>query len=257
LAAGWRATEGWANAAVARFDDPAVGAVVPVAVSADDRSRVVAAGVRRTAGGRCCRNLPGRGRDRIEGFTAGSITAPAAPELEAGFWRADVLNGVGFSTTCGDPLAAADMSATLACGGDTVVLEPECRVVAGPTAAHCSRYQEGLRSERLFWRALAAEPVAAALAAHLGEIARHSLAVAPFGTLPMLAGRLTALVQFGSCMRRTRELEALKSQAGRRPAGADDGRTLRIDRGHSLPGRHARRGVEATEAADQPLRRSA
>ena len=68
---------------------------------------------------------------------------------------------------------------------------------------------------------------------------------APFGTLPMLAGRLTALVQFGSCMRRTRELEALKSQSGRRPIeqgnGDAEGRTLRIDAGHPLPTRRSGR----------------
>ncbi len=258
LAAGWRATEGWADAALAQFDDPAVGAVVPMAVAADDRSRLVSAGVRRTAGGRCCRNQPARGRDRLESFTGGAIHAPAAPELEAGFWRADVLHGVGFSTACGDALAAADMSATLACGGDRVVLEPSSKVVAGPTAVHGSRYEEGLRSERLFWRSLAAEPVAAALVAHLAEVTRHAMATAPFGTLPMLAGRLTALAQFGSCMARTRQLEALKSRAGRRQAGTEEGRTLRIDEGHSLPGRrHGRRAVEAAEGLEQPLRRSA
>lgn len=258
LAAGWRATEGWADAAVAQFDDPAVGAVVPMAVAADDRSRVVAAGIRRTGGGRCCRNLPGRGRDRLDASGGIGIHQPSAPELEAGFWRADVLNGVGFSTACGDPLAAADMSAALACADDRVVLEPESRVVAGPSATHGSRYQEGLRAERLFWRSLAAEPVVGALVAHVAEIARHAVATAPFGTLSMLAGRLTALVQFGSCMRRTRELEALKSKAGRQQVSDDDGRTLRIDTGHSLPGRRpGRRAAEVADGVEQPLRRSA
>lgn len=262
LAAGWRATEGWADAALARFDDPSVAAVVPVAVAADDRSRVVAAGVRRTSGGRGLRNLPGRGRDRLDGFTATSVTSPSAPELEAGFWRADVLNGTGFSTACGDALAAADMSAALACAGETVALEPASRVVAGPSAAHASKYDEGVRAERLFWRSLAAEPVAGALVAHLAEVARHALASAPFGTLPMLAGRLTALVQFGSCMRRTRELEAIKSRASRqvteRAVGEGEGRTLRIDAGHGLPGRRTGRRPAATgEGVEQPLRRSA
>ena len=263
LAAGWRATEGWADAAVARFDDPSVGAVVPVAVAANDRGRVVAAGVRRTAGGRCLRIVPGRGREQLEGFGAESVASPSAPELEAGFWRADVLNDVGFATACGDALAAADMSAALACAGDCVVLEPESHVVAGPTVTHGSKYQEGVRAERLFWRSLAAEPVVAALVSHAAEVARHAMACAPFGTLPMLAGRLTALVQFGSCMRRTRELEALKSQSGRRPIeqgnGDAEGRTLRIDAGHPLPTRRSGRrpATDGTVGAEQPLRRSA
>lgn len=257
LAAGWRATEGWAEAALECFADPAVGAVAPVAVAADDRGRVVSAGVRRTGGGRCLRNVPGRGRDRLDAFESDSVAAPSAPELEAGFWRADVLNGSGFSTTCGDALASADMSAALACAGDCVVLETGSRVVAGPCAARGSSYQEGLRAERLFWRSLAAEPVAGALLAHVGEIARHAMAAAPFGTLPMLAGRMTTLVQFGSCMRRTRELEALKSQASWRSGGRSTGdaerRTLRIDTGHALPGRRP----QVADGATQPLRRSA
>ena len=262
LAAGWRATEGWADAALAHFSDPAVGAVVPVAVAATDRGQVVSAGVRRNGGGRCQRNVPARGRSQLASFTADTVASPNAPELEAGFWRTDVVAGVGFATACGDALAAADMSAALACAGDCVVLEPSSLVVAGPGVAHRSKFREGLHAERLFWRSLAAEPVAAALVAHMVEVARNAVATAPFGTLPMLAGRLTALVQFGACMRRTRELESLKSRAGRRTGGQDDAgdmgeRTLRIDTGHPLPSRRHGRWTGVADGADQPLRRSA
>jgi hypothetical protein len=261
LAAGWRATEGWADAAMSRFEDPTVGAVVPVAISADDRSRVVSAGVRRTRGGRCLRNVPGRGRERLDDFMAESVMLPSAPELEAGFWRADILDSLGFATACGDAFAAADMSAGLVCAGDCVVLETGSRVVAGQSVSRGSKYQEGVHAERLFWRSLAAEPVAGALVAHLAEVIRHAMATAPFGTLPMLAGRLTTLVQFGSCMRRTRQLEAIKSRSsrriGERPTGDGDRRTLRIDEGHALPARRPGRRIGEAAEGSSKLRRSA
>ena len=51
LAAGWRATEGWTDLPMERFEDDDVGAVVPLGVAADDRERVVSAGVRCAVGG--------------------------------------------------------------------------------------------------------------------------------------------------------------------------------------------------------------
>ncbi len=259
LAAGWRATEGWAEAATARFADPAVAAVVPLAVAADDRSRVVAAGVRRTSGGRSVTVGPARGGERIAAGEAFRCEGrdPAAPLVEAGFWRADAL-GSGFAKACGDRLAAADMAALLTCSGETVVVESSCRVVAGPGVRPASSFLEGMRAERLFWRSLAAEPLLAGLVSHAIEIARHAVATAPLGTLPMLAGRLATLMQFGSCLSRTRQLEAAKSRAAdrARQAAADPAeRTIRIDSGHALPGRPRRPDIEP--GRESPLRRSA
>ena len=84
LAAGWKATEGWADAALPHFDDPNVAAVAPVGVAADDRGRVVAAGVRRTAGGRGVsirfgpRRWRRRRRPRSRPASGGSMFCPAA-----------------------------------------------------------------------------------------------------------------------------------------------------------------------------------
>jgi hypothetical protein len=267
LRAGWRATDGWADAALERFADPDVIAVVPLTVAAGDRGRVVAAGVRRTSGGRSMVNVPARRDQRIETVAATSVAAPGAPALEAGFWRAEAVPASGFSKACGDRLAAADMAAAVACMGDTVVVEPACQVVEGPATKRRSWFTEGLHAERLFWRSLAGEQPIAALMAHVGEVIRHAVAAAPLGTLPMLAGRLACLMQFGSCLGRARELNALQAEAGaRRRAAADDSgsRIVRIDAAHATVGRPQRRGVAvagsvspAVEGRDSSLRRSA
>ena len=266
LRAGWRATDGWAEAARERFVDPDVTAVVPLTVAAGDRGRVVAAGVRRTSGGRNVVNAPVRRDQRIDSFKPTSVAQPAAPALEAGFWRAEAVPASGFSKACGDRLAAADMAAAVACLGDLVVVEPTCQVVEGPATKRGSWFNEGLHAERLFWRSLAAEQPIAALVAHVGEVVRHAMAAAPLGTLPMLAGRLACLMQCGSCLGRARELNALQAEAGaRRRAAADDagGQIVRIDAGHATgrpkrqPAAVAGSVVPAGDGRDSTLRRSA
>ncbi len=261
LAAGSRATDGWADAAMARFDDPSVSAVVPVGVHANDRGRVVSAGIRRTAGGRSVAIGPPKATDRIESFRPEAIATPSAPSLEAGFWRATVLRDGGFASACGDDLAAADMAATLSCAGLSVVLEPKCRVVWGPTPKRSPAFLAGMHAELLFWRSLPAHATLPALASHAAEIVRHAAASAPLGTVPMLLGRLMALVQFGRCIPRTKQLRSLLAQ---RPQPREQQpRTVRIDSGHALPSRPRRVGEPVTSvpsdssARELPLRRSA
>ena len=243
LAGGWRATEGWTDRAVERFDDRSVGAVVPLGVSATDSDQMVCTGIRRTLGGRSRSLAPARRGARLP--------RPSAPALEAGFWRADVLaQAAGFSAACGDANAAADMAALLTCAGLDVVVEPASRIVWGPSRRRTSAFLAGLHAERLFWRSLAADAIVPALVAHAIEIVRHAAARAPLGTLPMLAGRLAAFVQFGSNMSRTRLLRDAQRQAA--AANKDPApRTLRIDAPHAFP------AAPHVPAETAPLKRSA
>lgn len=241
LAAGWRATEGWTTGPLARFDDDATAAVVPLSVAADDHTRAVAAGIRCRRGGRRVDVSPGRGTPR-----------PHGPALEAGFWRTSFLReaGPGFSTACGDSCADADMAVALSRSGQTVVFDESSRVVAGPRRSHKGAFLAGLHAERLFWRSIAGQFVPWAIAAHAVEVARHALARAPLGTLPLLAGRLVALMQFGSYLPRYRQLRGLMIAAREEPT-TDGLQTIRIDGPHwAMPA--PKRRPEAT-----PLRRSA
>lgn len=239
LAAGWRATDDWTDGPLACFVDEATAAVVPLTLAAADEARPCTAGIRCGRGGRRIEVRPGRG--------------PAhAPALEAGFWRTEFLRqaGPGFATACGDGCADADMAVAVMRSGRTVVCDESSRVVAGPPRRRPGAFAAGLHAERLFWRSIAGQSLPWALAAHVAEVARHAFVRAPFGTLPMLAGRLVALMQFGAYLPRYRQLRALM-EAERPGSTLDDVPTIRIDGPHpALPAPKRRPDVA-------PLRRSA
>lgn len=253
LAAGWRATSGWTDGAVERFADGETAAVVPLSVSAADHDRVVGAGIRYGRGGRRIAIAPRKAAANVAKVAAAGIE-PHGPTIEAGFWRSDVLRqvGPGFSTACGDSCADADMAESVARTGLSVVLEPSSRVVAGQ--ARVGRKQPfvaGLHAERLFWRSMQGRPIVSSLVMHGVEIVRHAIARAPLGTLPMLAGRAVAMMQFGSYLARYRQLRGLV-QAQAEQQARDESRTIRIDSAHSAAGRPKSRRPETV-----PLRRSA
>jgi hypothetical protein len=260
LAAGWRATEGWTDGPMARFEDDDVGAVVPLGMAAEDRDRVVSAGVRCAVGGRridVAADTARRRKDRAA-ITAAESYAPQGPVLEAGFWRADVfeMTGRGFTTACGDRTADADMAVTLSRSGRSVVLDRHSQVVAPATGAKSGRrpgaFAEGLHAERLFWRSMAGSSVVVAVVMHVVEIVRHTVARAPLGTLPMLAGRAVGLLQMGFYVPRYVQLRRVMRQASLGAAGraVAERPTIRIDGPHpGLARPHDR------EAA--PLRKSA
>lgn len=263
LAAGWRATEGWTDLPMERFEDDGVGAVVPLGVAADDHDRVVSAGVRCAVGGRridVAADTKWRRAKAADCPPAGA-TVPQGPVLETGFWRSDVLElaGRGFTTACGDTVADADMAITLSRSGRRVVVEPHSQVIvpAAVTRKVRSRsFAAGLHAERLFWRSVAGSSFLAALVMHGVEIVRHAFARAPLGTLPMLVGRAVALLQFGSYVSRYLQLRHVIKQAagsGHTPHGVGERQTIRIDGPHAGAGRPRQRGTQ--ESA--PLRKSA
>jgi hypothetical protein len=262
LAAGWRATEGWTDLPLERFEDDDVGAVVPLGVAADDRDHVVSAGVRCAVGGRridVAADTRWRQAKAAECPPSGA-SVPQGPVLETGFWRSDVLElaGRGFTTVCGDASADADMAITLSRSGRRVVVEAHSQVIA-PAAAGRARarsFAAGLHAERLFWRSVAGSSILPALILHAVEIVRHAAARAPLGTLPMLLGRAVALLQFGAYVSRYIQLRNVIRQAagqGRGQTDAEERPTIRIDDAHAGLGRPRQR----PEPESAPLRKSA
>ncbi len=252
LAAGWRATEGWAEGPLGRFDHDETAAVVPLTMAAEDHDRVVAAGIRYGRGGR---RMPVLISKRQATASAVATAArPHGPALEAGFWRADFLRqaGPGFSTFCGDSCADADMAVAAVRGRRRVELDCSSRVVSGQSQPQRkASFLAGLHAERLFWRSIAGQSLPLAIVMHLVEVVRHSLARAPFGTLPMLTGRFVALLQFGSYLPRYRQLLALIEDS-RDAADLSGSPTIRIDDPHAAIGR-----PKGSLPAGAPLRRSA
>ena len=195
---------------------------------------------------------------RVQGFNEDDYPSPSGPTLEAGFWSRQMIDRLpfGFCPACGDEYADADMAVSLQATGGHVVFEPTSKIIA---AAERHRpqpaFKAGLYGERLFWRSIAAEPLPQSLVFHVVEILRHAVVRAPLGTLPVLAGRLVALLQFGIYIPRFRELSALiqGSTTGKHATNqtvAGPSRLLRHDEGHAHIGRlHRSRRL--------PLKRSA
>jgi hypothetical protein len=267
LAAGWRATEGWTDLPMSHFEDDGVGAVVPLGVAAEDRERVVSAGVRYAVGGR---RIDVAADTRWKQAKAAAcppagVAAPQGPVLENGFWRSDVLGmaGHGFATVCGDSTADADMAVTLARSGRRVVLEPHSRVVASAKTSRVRprSFVAGLHAERLFWRSLAGASILPALVMHLVEVVRHAAVRAPLGTVPMLVGRAVALLQFGMYVPRYLQLQRVIRQGAKGVATAaravDEQETIRIDGAHPVVGRPRTRDRDQELGRSASLRKSA
>jgi len=272
LAAGWKATPGWTERALALFADDTVGAVSPVAVATDDPDRIVSRGVRYKRGGRrVLLKRAGAGPVGADGRVGARRSAVVeGPRIEAGFWRGGLVRDVrgGVSTVCGSRLADVDLAVEMAARGVVARVAEDARVVAGVEPGREGAFRAGLHGERLFWRSLAGRSLVPALLLHAVEILRHAVVAAPVGTLPMLFGRLVAALQVGSYLPRYRRLLALQAEsaaAEQTAAGGDNagsigvereaGVTIRIDRGSDLlTGPHRTRdGVQES----RPLRKSA
>jgi hypothetical protein len=151
------------------------------------------------------------------------------------------------------------MAITLSRSGLRVVLESYSHVIAPVATSGRVRtrsFAAGLHAERLFWRSVAGSSFLPTLVMHIVEVVRHAVARAPLGTLPMLVGRMVAVLQFGSYVSRYLQLRQVIRQAAdsaRVRQRDEDRQTIRIDDSHAGVGRPRHRA--ASEAA--PLRKSA
>ncbi len=127
IAAGFEATPGWAEAALARFAEADVAAVAPVVVDRDHPQRILSAGLRWTAAGSIGRIAAGKRLDRF----AANDRALCGPELAVAFYRRDVLETVESLQHYGSDLAAAtDLALALRKAGYRAVQEPACVTTA-------------------------------------------------------------------------------------------------------------------------------
>ena len=197
IAAGFEATPGWADAALARFAEPDVAAVAPVVVDRDHPERILSAGLRWTAAGSIGRIAAGKRLDRF----AANDRVLCGPELAAAFYRRDVLETVEGLQHYGSELAAAtDLALALRKAGYRAVQEPGCVTTAtGELLASGGAWREGLASERLFRRWAAVPGWKRSWAAHAGLVALECLQfpLRP-SILARLAGRFWATLGFGA-----------------------------------------------------------
>ena len=150
IAAGFEATPGWADLALARFAEPGVAAVAPVIVDRGNPDRILSAGLRWTAAGSIGRIAAGKRLDRF----AANDRILCGPELAVAFYRRDVLETTDILRYHGMELAAAiDLALAMRKTGYRAVQEPACVTTAtGDLFAAGGAWREGVASERLFRR---------------------------------------------------------------------------------------------------------
>jgi len=188
LPCGIQAWEGWCEAALARFDDPGVGVVVPLLLDAEHRWRVVSAGATYQRWGRVCRMRRQRAaRPRRDVLPD--------PEFPVAFYRKSALEQVDpLSSRCGRRLATAALGLALQAAGYGCVFEPASRMAACKARAQReSAVARGWTAERLFWQQLPAKGRGKWIAAHALLVAAET---AGGGMRPSrfleLVGRLAA-----------------------------------------------------------------
>lgn len=232
LASGCQVSEGWADAALARFGDRRVASVAPLVWDAEQPKRIFAAGVGYRAAGR--RYRVGQGLEELDRQTQQAVVGPCA---FAAFYRKGALDFVGgLSTHLAPQQADADLALILRHAGFTVTIEPRARVVASREAdPGTSSFRQAAGEERLFWRNWTGAGRGQALAAHAGLVAVELVRSFPRPRmLAQLAGRLWASGGIVTAARHRRALVELGVRAVR-PTAA--GEHTRIDRSHDAPAR--------------------
>lgn len=191
LTCGCEVSEGWTEAAVACFEDARVAAVAPLVIQADDRDRVLAAGLGYSPGGQTFHREQGRRAVLIR-----DLADVTAPHPAAAFYRRSALESAGgFPGQWSLPLATLDLALTFDSLGLDVVLEPQSAVAAPPLCDPVpGAFRRSLEAERFYWR-WSGQSKRTSLVAHVGHVTADCLAgFANLSVFARTAGRLVGLL---------------------------------------------------------------
>jgi GT2 family glycosyltransferase len=200
---------GWAEAALAWFADPAVGAVAPLTLQHSDggEPRIDSAGDRYFVGG-----VAGK---RGRGEPVGPEHLRARPVFGASassafYRRSAFLSAGGFPEEFGAYFEDVDLAFRLHWVGYRVMYEPASRVRHRVSASYgrpCRGLleQQARNEERVFWRNLPGRLLWRALPLHLAVLAAKAWRRWRAGELrPWLCGKLRLLGEAGDVLRRRR-----------------------------------------------------
>jgi GT2 family glycosyltransferase len=206
-------TAGWAEAALAWFARPEVGAVAPLVLRWPTRDgeppHIDSAGDRYFVGGIAGKR--GHGEPlREEHLQARPVFGACGA---AAFYRRESVLAVGcFPERFGAYFEDVDLSFRLHWAGLTVMYEPAARVRHRESASYGRPgwrllAQQSRNEERVFWRNLPAGMLLRALPLHLAVVAAKAWRRCCEGELlPFLLGRLGVLAEVGELLRHRRRL---------------------------------------------------
>jgi GT2 family glycosyltransferase len=219
-------TAGWAQAALAGFEDPRVAAVAPLVLclrppTGEGTSRqgpllIDSAGDRYYLGGIAGK----RGRGEALGAAYLRRCRVFGASASSAFYRRQALLEVGgFPESFGAYFEDVDLSFRLHWAGYDVLFEPASRVWHRVSASYGRPRrrlleQQSCNEERVFWRNLPARTLARALPRHAAVLAAKAWRRWQHGGLaPFLCGRLRVLREAPALMRHRRRLRNLGQPA--------------------------------------------
>jgi len=222
-------TAGWAEAAVARFDDAGVAAVAPLVLSGSpDQAgppRIDSAGDRYFAGGIAGK----RGHGQLLGPDYLGARPVFGASASSAFYRRDLVLALGgFPEHFGAYFEDVDLAFRLHWAGYRIVYEPLARVWHLGAASHgrtdrCLLAQQARNEERVFWRNLPRGRLLRALPWHLAVLAAKAWRRWRQGELlPFLTGRLSVLGEWGELLGHRRQLQRSCRNADSRRWGVEE-----------------------------------
>jgi GT2 family glycosyltransferase len=199
---------GWAQAGLACFDDPSIGAVAPLVLQwpgGDTReSRIDSAGDRYSVGGVAGK----RGHGRALSATYLRRTRVFGASASSAFYRRSALNQAGgFPESFKAYFEDIDLAFRLHWSGFDILYEPASRVLHHVGSSYGKPAdelleQQSCNEERVFWRNLPGRLLLRSLPAHAAVIAAKAWRRWRAGELnPFLRGRFRALRELSSMSR--------------------------------------------------------
>jgi GT2 family glycosyltransferase len=213
-------TAGWAQAALAWFQRPDVGAVAPLVLcwpgGEPGKARIDSAGDRYDRGGVAGKHGHGAvlSREHLRPRRVFGASASSA------FYRREALRRIGgFPQAFGAYFEDVDLSFRLHRAGFAVICEPASRVLHHVSASHGRTNpkllaQQSRNEELVFWRNLPSRTLWGVLPWHLAVLAGKGLRRWREGMfLPFLRGRISAWMNFVQLLRHRQSLQALGPDA--------------------------------------------
>jgi GT2 family glycosyltransferase len=206
---------GWADAALAWFNDPTIGAVAPLVLTWPDGRTIDSAGDSYYIGGIASKRGHGEVLSDAYLHSCRVFGASAA----AGFYRRAALDRVGlFPESFGSYFEDVDLAFRLNRAGFRAVFEPASRVLHHVSASFGRAGRrllemQSCNEERVFWRNLPRSALRHALPKHAAVLIGKALRRLHEGTLtPWLCGRLRALWEWRAIVRHRAELAEQPSE---------------------------------------------
>jgi GT2 family glycosyltransferase len=220
-------TAGWAEAALALFKDPKVGAVAPLVLNPPAEGspvpRIDSAGDRYYLGGVAGKRFHGRRLDTVAPCRQRVFGASAS----SAFYRRDaVLQVGGFPEEFAAYFEDIDLAFRLRRAGYEIVFEPAARVWHHGTSSYQANprllAQQSRNEEMVFWRNLPGPLLARALLPHLAVVVVKAWRRWHEGRLrPFLFGRLRVVSEIPAVLRYRRKLWAMGPPASAQEWGIE------------------------------------